>query len=585
MEEKSALISIVIPTFKRGNLYLKRAIQSALDQTYADIEIIVVDDNDPGTSFRRETETIMEEFEIDSRIRYIRHDQNKGGSVARNTGIHEAKGGWIAFLDDDDEWAPTKLEEQMRAAEQSNDSKLAFVYCIAKRVDGNGNVKGFRGRRVMGNMLKHHLIQGIANTSAVLVKGDVLNEINGFRPLACGQEHDLILRILALGYTAGFVEEPLVVLHEHHDPRITTGPGKIEGMKRNRLEMERYLHRLNPKEAKEVKHRIALDTSGIHVMEKDYAAAFKALYRAFALRPLYSGNIRRLLSISIKRSLMLLKSLLLSLLSDKAYINHVYRRKKKKAPNFKDPISLNDKIQWLKLYNRNPLLPTLADKYAVREYVRTKIGEEALINLIGVYQSVDEIDFSKLPDQFILKATHGSGWVIICRSKADLNIAEVKRKLAKWLKTNYYWFGREWAYKHIKPRIVCETLLQDEKGNCPEDYKIYCFHGEPALLHITYDRFLDPKTDFYDMNWTKIPLATCYPNSSLEPARPDNFDDLKDIARKLSADLPFARIDLYNVDNKVYFGEITLYPVNGFMEFDPPSYDLELGQRLNLKKP
>lgn len=295
IEANSPLVSVVIPTYKRGGRFLERALYSALNQTYTNYEIIVVDDNDPETSYRRETEMAIAKFSNYPRIRYIRHGKNMGGAVARNTGIREAKGSWVAFLDDDDEWLPAKIEKQIEKAEQSNVPNLAFIYCILKRVDGQGNIKGFRGRRISGNLLKYQMMHRITKTTSMLVKKDVLNAINGFRALDCGQDYDLILRILAFGYEIEIVEEVLAVVYEHNDIRITNSPAKTLGTIKNRLDQELYYHLLSPIDATEVKHWNSLTLSSLYAKGKDYGNSFKYLFRAISLRPLHPKNIRKLL--------------------------------------------------------------------------------------------------------------------------------------------------------------------------------------------------------------------------------------------------------------------------------------------------
>lgn len=269
---------------------------------------------------------------------------------------------------------------------------------------------------------------------------------------------------------------------------------------------------------------------------------------------------------------------------DKIYLKLTYYSRIKRSLNFNNPISFNAKLQWLKIYDRNSMYTKLCDKYEVREYIGRKLGEQYLIPLLGVYNNFSEINFEELPDRFVLKCTHDSGGVIICKDKSQFNIEDAKKKMNRWLKRNYYYSTREWPYKNIKPRIICEQYMVDESGTELKDYKLMCFNGKVKCSFVCLNRNSKKglNVDFYDMDWKLMPFERHYHNSGRIIPKPKNFDKMIKIAEELSKDIPFVRVDLYEINGQVYFGELTLYPGSGFQEFTPESYDYLLGSWLEL---
>lgn len=271
-------------------------------------------------------------------------------------------------------------------------------------------------------------------------------------------------------------------------------------------------------------------------------------------------------------------------LDDKKYIiEHQFEQAVGYKPNIDNPRSFNEKMQWLKLYNEDPLLTKCADKYLVREYVKEKIGEEYLIPLLGVWDSPDDIDFDKLPNQFVLKVNWGSGQNIIVKDKAKLDIEETKTKLREWLSphSNHYYYSFEWSYKNIKPKIIAEQFIQ-QLNNDLYDYKFFSYRGKVKNLFVVSDRFNKKYFDFYDTDWNKLPFERVYHNSPNGIIKPQNLDRMISLAETLSKDFPFARVDFYDLENKIYFGEITFYPGNGMEAFEPVEWDYKLGEMLTL---
>lgn len=272
-------------------------------------------------------------------------------------------------------------------------------------------------------------------------------------------------------------------------------------------------------------------------------------------------------------------------MSDEYFIKLVYYCRMGNKLNLSNPKTFNEKIQWLKLYDHNPKYIYLVDKYEVRSYVRNIIGEEYLIPLLGVYEKFDEIDFEKLPEQFVIKSTHDSGGVFICTSKLLFKRNKAKSIINRSLKHNYYYKGREWPYKYVKPRIICEKLMVDESGKDLKDYKIFCFNGEPKIIQVDFDRFINHKRNFYDTKWNYIPLTLHYQTDSLVSIKkPSQLDDMLNIARKLSVDFPHVRVDLYSISNRIYFGELTFLHGSGYEKFEPELYNELFGNWLTLSR-
>lgn len=273
--------------------------------------------------------------------------------------------------------------------------------------------------------------------------------------------------------------------------------------------------------------------------------------------------------------------------SDKFYVRCLYREEFDKKLNLKNPQTFNEKLQWLKLYDRNPKYTKMVDKYEVKEYVTKIIGKEYVIPTLGVYDNFDEINFDKLPNQFVIKCTHDSGGLVICEDKTKLNIEETKNKINECLNKNFYYAFREWPYKNVKPRIIVEEYMKDDDTTTLRDYKFYCFNGEPLYLYIS-EGLIDHSTariSFFDMDFKVAPFGRSdYAEFDKIPKKPQQFEKMIEISRILSKEIPFLRVDLYEINGKVYFSELTFFPCAGFMPFNPKEWDRKLGDMLNLPK-
>ena len=295
----------------------------------------------------------------------------------------------------------------------------------------------------------------------------------------------------------------------------------------------------------------------------------------------------KLLKRIINPRLILLDILNLKLcrnIPDHLFLKIKYRLRMGKNLHLSNPITFNEKIQWLKLYDRKPEYTRMVDKYEVRHYVKDVIGEEYLIPLLGVYNSFNDIDFEGLPNQFVLKPNHTSGDIFICLDKSQIDFVKLRKQVHRWLKRDYFWVHREWPYKNIKPRILCEKYLVDGSGNPPKDYKFMCFNGKVKCICVCSDRHSSDglKIDFYDPDWNVMPVRRKMFPPSGKNNKPNNYQKMIDIAEKLSAGTIFLRVDLYDVDNKLYFGELTFYPASGYGEFEPESYDYLFGNWIEL---
>lgn len=271
-------------------------------------------------------------------------------------------------------------------------------------------------------------------------------------------------------------------------------------------------------------------------------------------------------------------------LSDKVYLKLAYRSVFGKKLNLENPVTFNEKLQWLKLYDRKPIYTTMVDKYEAKKYVAELLGEEYIIPTLGVWDDFDEINFDSLPNQFVLKCTHDSGGLVICKDKRTLDIAETKNKIERCLKNNFYYMGREWPYKNVKPRIIAEKYLVDKSTNELMDYKFFCFGGQVRCFKVDFDRFVDHHANYYDVNRNLLDLGEeAYPPISDKKIDfPSNLDEMIHCAEVLSQTIPFMRADFYDVNGKVYFGEMTFYPASGFGKISGDKWDEKLGTWISI---
>lgn len=269
-------------------------------------------------------------------------------------------------------------------------------------------------------------------------------------------------------------------------------------------------------------------------------------------------------------------------LSDEVFLKKWYFLMLNQELNLDNPQTFNEKMQWLKINDRRSEYTMMVDKYRAKIYVAKIIGEEHIIPTLGVWSNYDEIDFSELPNQFVLKSTHDSGGVVIIDNKDKLGAA-VKEKLERSLKNNYYYRGREWPYKNVKPRIIAEKYMQDGNHAYLPVFKIFCFNGVPKIIQsIQNDKQADETIDYFDTDWNLLELKQNFPNSKTPLEKPQKLNEMLELAKKLAGDRPFIRVDFYIIDNVVYFSEFTFYSDSGFQKFEPADWDFRLGSWIEL---
>lgn len=276
----------------------------------------------------------------------------------------------------------------------------------------------------------------------------------------------------------------------------------------------------------------------------------------------------------------------LSMADKRRIIETQFERNCGYKPNIRSPKGFNEKLQWLKLYYCDPLVTKCSDKYGVREYIENTIGSQYLVPLLGVWTKVEDIDWDALPEQFVLKVNWGWGQNIIVRNKSQLDVQNAINDLSKWMRpeSNHYFHSFEWSYKDIQPKIIAEEYIGALEEDLP-DYKFMCFNGNPALMFVVTDRFTNLSVTFHDSEFNRLPFSRSHPVKSTPIAKPAYFEEMLALSKSLSKPFPFVRCDFYEVDGKIYCGELTFYPGNGMEPFDPVDWDNRLGEMLTLPRP
>ena len=273
------------------------------------------------------------------------------------------------------------------------------------------------------------------------------------------------------------------------------------------------------------------------------------------------------------------------LIPTKLWLSLLFRHDAGYKMDWKNPKTFNQKLQWLKVYDRNPLYTTLVDKYEVKKYIADKLGEEYVIPTIGVWDSFDEIDFNSLPDQFVLKCTHDSGGLAVVRDKATFDKEAARKKFNIALNRNNYCVNREWPYKNVKSRIIAEQYMENDATHDLRDYKFFSFDGETKAMFIATERASETeetKFDFFDMEYNHLDFRNGHPNANVLPEKPACFDEMHALADKLSEGIPQVRVDFYEVNGKVYFGEMTFFHWSGMKPFEPEEWDYAFGSWIKL---
>ena len=286
------------------------------------------------------------------------------------------------------------------------------------------------------------------------------------------------------------------------------------------------------------------------------------------------------------RIIIKLTNLKILRLSDKTYLKVSYKYRLNGKLDLNNPKTFNEKLQWLKLYDRKEIYTKMVDKYEAKEYVASIIGNEYIIPTVGIFNTFDEINFDTLPTRFVIKCTHDSGGLTVVTDKKSINVKEMRKIINKHLHRNFYYLNREWPYKNVKPRIIIEKYMEDSEAKELRDYKFFCFNGKVEFFKIDFDRFIEHRANYYDTDGKLLHFGEtiCPPNYNKKIEMPVNLNKMIELAQKLSANIPFLRVDFYEVNGKIYFGELTFFPAAGFGRFTDDSADLKLGNMLDISQ-
>jgi len=295
--------------------------------------------------------------------------------------------------------------------------------------------------------------------------------------------------------------------------------------------------------------------------------------------------------VNIKKRILSLKSILLKrmsmigILDEKNYLKKVYKLKMGRKLNLENPVTYNEKMQWLKLYDRKEIYTTMVDKYLVKEHVSKIIGEKHIIPTIGVFDKFDDINFNLLPNKFVIKCNHDSGSVIVCRNKNIFNKKAARKKINRRLKKNYYDLFKEWPYKNVKPKIIVEEYLEDSVHSKMKDYKFFCFNGNVEFLYVSedFENHNPSGISFFDKDFNLINCSRKdFKPFDYIPDKPKNFDKMKKYASILSNGIPHIRVDFYEVNGNLYFSELTFFTCGGYIPFEDDRWDYEFGKFVDL---
>lgn len=270
-------------------------------------------------------------------------------------------------------------------------------------------------------------------------------------------------------------------------------------------------------------------------------------------------------------------------LSDEKFLKLKFKHCVGYPLNLDNPLSYNEKLQWLKLNNKHREYTTMVDKVAAKEFVASIVGDKYLIPTLAVWNSVEDIEWNSLPNQFVIKSTGDSGGVVVCKDKRCFDEKAAVAKLKKLGERTYYKYNKEYPYKDVPHRYIAEKYMEDESGIELKDYKIFCFDGEPKFLFVASGRQQDDtRFDFYDLDFNHLPVINGHPNADVWPSKPENFDEMIEVARKLSKGIPHVRVDLYNCRGEIYFGELTFFHWSGMVPFEPLEWDYKFGEYIKL---
>lgn len=607
------LVSVVMPMYNQEK-YIEECLKSVINQTLADIEIIVVNDGSNDNSLH----IVKSYAEQDSRIIII-DKENTGYGHSMNIGFDLAKGEYIGIVETDDYVMPDMFEILYRIASEND---LDFIKADFYRFYGDETNRtldyGFltKDKSYYNHVINPQTDRSIFNLTMMNWSGIykkqflVANKIrHNETPGASYQDNGFWFQVFSLGHRCYFVDKPFYCVRRDNPNSSINSKGKVFCISEEYANIYRFIC-THPEIKPELLPWFAKALYGNYVgvlnrigeqykshFLKKFARDFDNYIRIGEIRKEYfqEKSWNRIMEI-IRSNIVMDNCVLpvnvkrtydyLSKLPEHCYPDELktwYKRITKDELNLLNPITFNDKIQWSKLYDSTPLKAILSDKYAVRSWVKSVIGEEYLIPLLGKWNTIDEINFDELPNKFALKTNHGSGWNYIITDKSKINLEKLKTDFKEWLCKSFgYMYGLELQYNLIEPCILAEEY-QENENNELRDYKFLCFNGKVKYIWVDTGRYTDHRRDLFDTSWNHVDVKIHYPNADNLPAKPKKLDEMINLAQKLSVGFPYVRVDLYYLNNDtIKFGEMTFTSGSGTEKFEPDTLCYELGSAIQL---
>ena len=616
-EEKAPRISIIMPVYN-AEIYLEEAVGSVLSQSLREIELICVDD----CSDDRSLEILSGMAERDDRMKVIRAENRSYAGAARNIGMKAAKGEYLAFLDADDLMEPGCLEHQYGVAKKHD---ADYIRSGGKFFDADAEAaveKKFSGFNISSEYFdlplcifdSSEVATILANTQVVpwgsLFKRSFIEENRiQFNNLFCVNDRSFQRHVLFKAKRCVLDPYDAVVYRINSESSLVGLRAEHFECQFDSLEIIRELAGDLHEDIRQL--FVKRELQSLYYWYKMFADNEAVEEKTIGFMESFDDDVceglkdepwfQDLLWMKSRKAMSLLRKKTIQndhpkIITQKYKVNVTKEQFEKKMScdlNVDTPKTFNEKIQWLKLYYHMPLITKCSDKYRVRQYVEKTIGKEYLINLLGkgIYKDANEIDFTTLPNKFVLKTTDGWKTNILCNDKTTLDFDEVRLTLNNWLDkgTSHYYRHFEWSYKNIKPRIICEEFIEQEGGL--SDYKFWCFGGRVKIIAYQVNNVKDTgdyevaTIDYLDRNWVRLDLKSNYSNSdknSIPP--PATLKHMIEISEKLAKAFPFVRVDLYNVNGEIKIGEFTFYPSAGMGRFSPSEWDDRLGALLSLPR-
>lgn len=593
-------VSILVPIYNVEK-YLRECLDSIKNQTLKDIEVLLLDDGSTDSCPQ-----ICDEYcKNDSRFKVI-HKPNSGYGATMNIGLDNATGEYIGIVESDDFIRPNMYEEEYEVAKQYNLDVLKADFRV---FEGEEDKRVFTYRNMSNNKKYYNCLLkpieqiDVYNTNSVIWSGIysrnfIVNNKIRFNetPGASYQDNGFYFQTYSLAQRMYIMDKDFYQLRRDNPNSSVKSKFKAFVMCEEYKFIENFIKKHNnfPKHIWNIYYlkkyhnymwtfnRISND------LKVDFLKQFSkemsvGLRNNYITEPVFNrkqiSDIKKIVKNYIKyynnKNILFYKS----------ELENWWYRIKKYALNLNNPRTFNEKIQWLKLYDSTPIKTRLADKYLVRDWVKEKIGEEYLIPLLGVYDKFEDIDFDKLPNQFVMKCNHGSGWNIIVKDKSKLDLKEAKEKLNEWMSANYaFKCGYELHYRDITPKIVIEKFL-NEISESLYDYRFFCCNGKVEQIWLdVHSGTPEHKRKIYDRNWNELNIIVKWPRLKTNIKKPENLEKMIALSEKMSKEFAFVRVDFYDINDKIYFGEMTFTSMSGTGKFEPAIEDLKLGNMIKLPK-